>query len=62
MQESICNKCSLKFKNSCIDTVSPDMLGLLLFNNHPIHENTLSACVLVPGTHRYFLASLASVG
>ena len=38
------------------------MLSLLLFRNHPIHKNTLSACVLVPDTHRYFLASLANVG
>ena len=38
------------------------MLSLLLFRSNPIHENTLSACVLVPGTHRYFLASLANVG
>ena len=27
-----------------------------------MHENTLSACVLVPGSHSYFLASLANVG
>ena len=60
--ETNVHKTKLSFKNSCIDTVSPDMLSLLLFNNHPIHENTLSAWVLVPGTHRYFLASLTSVG
>ena len=37
------------------------MLNLLLLRSHPIPENTLSAC-MVPGTHRYFLASLANVG
>ena len=45
-----------------MDTVPPDMLSLLLFRSHPIHENTLLACVLVPGTHGYFLASLDNVG
>ena len=38
------------------------MLSLLLLRSHPIHKNTLSTCVLVPGTHRYFLASLGTVG
>ena len=36
------------------------MLSLLLLRSHPIHKN--STCVLVPGTHRYFLASLGTVG
>ena len=45
-----------------MDTVSTDLLSLLLFRSNPMHENTLSACVLVPDTHRYFLASLANVG
>ena len=45
-----------------MDTVYTDLLSLLLFRSNPMHENTLSACVLVPGTHRYFLASLANVG
>ena len=57
-QESICNKylhddwqvfsihkTKLSFKNCCRDTISPDMLSLLLFRSHPIHKNTLSACV-----------------
>ena len=44
-----------------MDTVPPDMLSLLLFRSHPIHENTLLACVLVPGTYKYFLASLDNV-
>ena len=30
----------LSVKKSCIDTVSPDLLILLLFKSHPIHENT----------------------
>ena len=50
------------FQESCTDKVSPDMLSLLLLRSHPIHKNTLSTCVLVPGTHRYFLASLGTVG
>ena len=45
-----------------MDTVSTDLLSLLLFRSNPMHENNLSACVLVPGTHKYFLASLANVG
>ena len=45
-----------------MDTVYPYMLSLLLFRSQPIHENTLSGCVLVPGTLRYFLASLANLG
>ena len=41
-----------------MDTVSTDLLSLLLLRSNPVHENTLSACVLVPGTHRYFLANV----
>ena len=44
-----------------MDTVYTDLLSLLLFRSNPMHQNTLSACVLVPGTHRYFLANLANV-
>ena len=40
----------VSFKNSCTDKVSPAMLSLLLFKSHTIHENILSACVLVSGT------------
>ena len=34
----------LSLKKSCMDTASPDLLILLLFKSHPIHENT---CQLV---------------
>ena len=61
MQVFSVHKTKLSFKNSCMDTVSPDMLSLLSFRSHPMHKNTLSACMLVPGTHMYFLASLANV-
>ena len=50
-------KTKLSFKNSCMNTIFPDMLNLLLFK-----REHLPACVLVPGTHRNFLASLANVG
>ena len=40
----------LSFRNSCMDTFSPDIHSLLFLRSHPIHENTLSAWVLVPGT------------
>ena len=52
----------LSFRKSCIVTLSPDRLSLLLLRSHPIQLKTLSACVLVAGTHRYFLTSLARVG
>ena len=58
-------KCSVFTKKVIfqeMDTVYTDLLSLLLFRSNPMHENTLSACVLVPGTHRYFLASLANFG
>ena len=51
----------LEVKNPYLSDPAPDTLSLLLFRSHPIHENELSACVLVPGTHRYFLASLDNV-
>ena len=44
-------------RNSCMDLLSPDMLNHL--RSHPIHKNTCSTWVLVPGTHRYFFASPA---
>ena len=52
----------LSLRKSCIVTLSPDMLSLLLLRSHPIQENTLSAWVLVAETHRYFLANLTKVG
>ena len=58
-------KCSVFTKKVIfqeMDTVYTDLLSLLLFRSNPMHENTLSACVLVPDTHRYFLASLGTVG
>ena len=45
----------LSFKKSC-------MLRRLLMSSQPIQLKTLSACVLVAGTQRYFFASLAKVG
>ena len=36
-------------------TFSPDMASLLLVSSSPSAEKTLSACVDVAGTHRYFL-------
>ena len=52
----------LSLRKSCIVTLPPDMLTLLLLRSHPIQENTLSAWVLVAETHRYFLANLTKVG
>ena len=43
-------------------TESPDRQSLLLFNRNPIQLNTRSACVLVAGTQKYFLARVAKVG
>ena len=62
MQVFSVHKSQVIFQESCMDTVSPDMFSLLLFKSNPIHEKTLSTCVLVPDTHRYFLASLGTVG
>ena len=50
------HKTKLSFKNSCMDTVFPEMFILLLFK-----REHLTGCVLVPDTHRNFLASLANV-
>ena len=60
MQVFSVHKSQVIFQESCMDTVSPDMFSLLLFKSNPIHEKTLSTCVLVPDTHMYFLASLAN--
>ena len=62
MQMFSVHKTKLSFKKCCMDTVSPDMLSLLLLRSHPIPENTTSVCVLMPGIHGYFLASHANVG
>ena len=43
-------------------SLSPDKLRRLLLSSQPIQLKTLSACVLVAGTQRYFFASLAKVG
>ena len=43
------------------ETRSPDKLSILLFSRKPNQMKTLLACVLVDGTHRYFLASLQSL-
>ena len=45
MQTFSVHKTKLSFKNSCMDTVFPDMLIILLFK-----REHLPACVLVPGT------------
>ena len=42
-------------------TRSPDKLSLLFFSRKPNQMKTLLTCVLVDGTHRYFLASLQSL-
>ena len=44
----------LSFKKSCMVTLSPDKLRRLLLSSQPIQLKTLSACVLVAGTQRYF--------
>ena len=62
MQTFSVHKTKLSFMNNCLDKVSPDMLSLLFFKSHPMHENILSICLLVFGTPRYFLASLANAG
>jgi hypothetical protein len=43
-------------------TESPERQSLLLFSRKPIQLKTRSACVLVAGTQRYFLAKVAKVG
>ena len=52
----------LSFRKSCMRTLSPDKLSLLLLSKNPIQLKTLSAWVLVAGTQRNFLASLTRVG
>ena len=52
----------LSLRKSCILTLSPDRLSLLLLSRKPIQLKTRSACVLVAGTQRNFLASLTRFG
>ena len=52
----------LSLRKSCMETLSPDRLGLLLFSSHPSQLKTLPAWVLVAGMQRNFLASLTRVG
>ena len=52
----------LSLRKSCMETLSPDKLSLLLFSKRSVQLKTFSACVLVAGTHRYFLTSLQVLG
>ena len=52
----------LSLRKSCILTLSTDRLSLLLLSRKPIQLKTRSACVLVAGTQRNFLASLTRFG
>ena len=52
----------LSLRKSCMETLSPDKLSLLLFSRKSIQLKTLSACVLMAETHKYFLTSLQVLG
>ena len=57
---SVFTKAKLSFKKVAWTQSPLTLFSLLLFRSNPIHEKTLSTCVLVPDTQRYFLASLAN--
>ena len=48
----------LSFKNRCMLTDFPDRQSPLFFSSHSIQLKTRSACVLVAGTQRFFLAGV----